>query len=457
MYFYTQKCVFCKDVLPVVESIANNGEFKVAKVDGEAETKIIVQMNVTAYPTLWVVRKGQPDARPYTGPRKEADIVSFLKRSASPILSDVSDESKISELAKAVPSVVVGTFTEESSDESIEFDEVATTFRGEFIFGRILDKSAQPSVKLYRHHGGFADEEMLVTYQGAFTSDAIAKWVESESVPLADELSADTVHRYLSKSKPFVTMFYDSNKAGAREEALQLLTPLGRKYRGKMFFLVLDARELSDQLESYGLQYSPLPSMVVDKLDNNGFFKFRGQMNQEPMSEWIGEILEDKIKPQRKSQDFVKPRDTMPVYPLAFSEWEKLVAKRDKAVIVEFWAPWCGFCKNFAPTYKAVGKKIMALGLNSTIMVASMDMTQNELPDGVTLDGYPTVLLFPKSRRAKPISYDGDFSGKDVLAFIKERLSTKKSKRQKPQVMSGIVGETVDFDKKNAKPANEEL
>merc|ERR1712216_734902 len=138
---------------------------------------------------------------------------------------------------------------------------------------------------------------------------------------------------------------------------------------------------------------------------------------EKPMVQFVSDVVGDKIKAHRKSQDFDKPREGLPVYPMSFIEWDEMVTKRDKAIIIEFWAPWCGFCKNFAPTYTAVGKKVMALGLNGTIRVASMDMTQNHLPDGIKLDGYPTVLLFPKSRRAAPESYDGDFTGKDVVAF----------------------------------------
>ena len=44
VYFYTEKCVFCKDLLPIIESVANKGPHKIAKVDGEKEKEIIYQV-----------------------------------------------------------------------------------------------------------------------------------------------------------------------------------------------------------------------------------------------------------------------------------------------------------------------------------------------------------------------------------------------------------------------------
>ena len=100
----------------------------------------------------------------------------------------------------------------------------------------------------------------------------------------------------------------------------------------------------------------------------------------------------------------------------------------------------CGFCNSFKPVYEAVGKKIQETALNKTVLVAAMDMTQNELPAGVKLDGYPTVLLYPRESYKEWIAYEGDYTSKDVLAFIREHVSKSGKKRKKPKVMTGTVG-----------------
>lgn len=41
--------------------------------------------------------------------------------------------------------------------------------------------------------------------------------------------------------------------------------------------------------------------------------------------------------------------------------FDEIVNNPKKDVLVEFYAPWCGHCKNLEPTYDKLGEKVLEI------------------------------------------------------------------------------------------------
>lgn len=64
----------------VTEEFPELGQVVMGKVDCDKESSIATRFHITKYPTLKVIRNGQPAKREYRGQRSTEAFVSFIKK-----------------------------------------------------------------------------------------------------------------------------------------------------------------------------------------------------------------------------------------------------------------------------------------------------------------------------------------------------------------------------------------
>ena len=78
----------------------------------------------------------------------------------------------------------------------------------------------------------------------------------------------------------------------------------------------------------------------------------------------------------------------MAVVELTKENFESTITDND-FVIVDFWAPWCGPCRSFAPTYEAVSED------NPNIVFAKVNTEdEQELAMHFQVRSIPTLMIF---------------------------------------------------------------
>merc|ERR1711879_245075 len=140
----------------------------------------------------------------------------------------------------------------------------------------------------------------------------------------------------------------------------------------------------------------------------------------ENAAQFVTDFLEGKLKPHLKSEDIPEDWDKEGVKVLVGKNFADVALNKDKHVLVEFYAPWCGHCKKLVPVYDELGEKYKD---SEDIVIAKMDSTANEV-EGVNIRGFPTIKLFKKGDNEE-VDYDG---ARDLDGFVKflDKLDEKK-------------------------------
>jgi len=104
------------------------------------------------------------------------------------------------------------------------------------------------------------------------------------------------------------------------------------------------------------------------------------------------------------------------VYVLTNDNFDSWLADQEFALI-EFYAPWCGHCKNLAPHYAQAAQELAAAG--SSAALAKVDATENpELGQKFEVRGYPTLFWFSKENGHAPTSYNGPREAPGIVQWV---------------------------------------
>ncbi len=94
------------------------------------------------------------------------------------------------------------------------------------------------------------------------------------------------------------------------------------------------------------------------------------------------------------------------------SDFQKLVIKAPKTVVVEFYSPTCPHCQKTAPEYEKA-----ASSLAGKVVCYKINVDKSELYDDYNLTSVPTFLVFKKGKLV------GRFEGYTTAAGIKTKVS----------------------------------
>ncbi|XP_071694567.1 protein disulfide-isomerase-like [Rutidosis leptorrhynchoides] len=425
--FYAPWCGHCKKLEPELEKAAsilrtNDPPITLAKVncDDEKNKDLATEYDIKGYPTLKVIRDKGNTIKDYKGPRDAEGIVSYLKKLTGPASIKIESAEDGSRLIDGDNIVIVGIFPELSGEKFTTFLTLADKLRSDYDFAHTLDAKflprgdssvSGPIVRLLKPF-----DELVVDFED-FKLEALEKFVEEASVPTVTILNNDP------KNHPYVLKFLNTPKTKAMlfvnfsskpfSDFESKYHDIANKHKGtELSFFMGDVEASEGAFQFFGLREEHVPVILI----NNEKEKFvKPNLEPDHIESWLKDYKDGKVAPFRKSEPVPEVND-QPVKVVVADNFDELVFKSGKNVLVEFYAPWCAHCKKLGPVLDKVAASFAKC---PDVVIAKCDATANDIVyEGIEIKGYPTLYL--KTESGKLLQYTGKRKKDKIIDFIKK-------------------------------------
>jgi len=451
--FYAPWCGHCKKAKPEIQAAAqqlqHNSKVHFAGVDCTIHKKVCEQYDVSGYPTFRYFLYGKNDFL-YNGGRTTTAFIKFMENPSESGAKEASTEEQwkdtpssvvhleddnFNEFINANPSVLIMFYAPwcghcksmkpafvEAANELLDQQHVlaAIDCTRNRVAATKYDIKGYPTLKYFKNG---ADSD----YEGGRSKDDLIKFFKSNeeggnSVPLpvweADtdasvvHLDESTFETYIKENENVFVMFYApwcghcNNMKPAYVEVAKDVN-IEQKANGKV--AAVDCTTNPSIAKKYGVKGYPTLKMFQHGKE---FTAYKGPRTSEAILDFIKNPV---VAPTELPPADWSVEDKHVVH-LTDVNFENFVIA-NPSVLVMFYAPWCGHCKNMKPEYSAAAQ-IINTENQIEGKIAAIDCTKNPtITKNYEITGYPTIKYFKNGK--ENLKYDKGRTADAIVEFMK--------------------------------------
>ncbi|RZC32670.1 endoplasmic reticulum resident protein 44, partial [Asbolus verrucosus] len=270
-------CRFSNILMPVFDEAADKvtqefpdaGKVVMGKVDCDKEGSVATRFHITKYPTLKVIRNGQPAKKEYRGQRSTEAFLSFVKKQLEDPIKEFKNLQELTVL-ESDKRIVIGYFDRRDQPEYNIFRRVATNVKDDCQFyvgfdeaSRTMHPAGQPIIVFRpdRERSNDLDE----TYTGSLTNfDELHIWVAEKCVPLVREITFENAEELTEEGLPFLILFHSPDDTESIKRFTEVVQMELLSEKQSINFLTADGKKFAHPLHHLGKGEKDLPLIAID-------------------------------------------------------------------------------------------------------------------------------------------------------------------------------------------------
>ena len=407
--FYAPWCGHCQQLAPHYSRAAQTlKEHRVplAKLDATKHRNTPLKYNIEGFPTLLFFVNGE--AQEYTGGRTDTSIVQWVLKKVSPPAKEIRSSEELSSFLEANELAVV-LFAQADSPEASVYKEAVKDLEGiYYIIAPDLSDNfgvQEPSLVVFKHY-----DDKKIVYEGQLTKESIVKFIERQQLPWVLPFEDKAVKYVFAKQNPTLFLFRREKEAS---KYTQLLHEVAHHMHKDLLITYADlSAPLNRRLAEFlGVSAYNMPMAVITNSSTK--YLLDQEITKDSLLNFYRNWKTNSLRPYFKSQSLPRTPYDKNIRVLVANNFQEVVLDRNKDVLVEFYAPWCGHCKKLAPEYEEVAKQLKAV---PTVEVAKLDATANEV-EGHMVSTFPVIKFFPANNK-EGITYEGPRTASGILEFL---------------------------------------
>lgn len=231
----------------VTQEFPEAGRVVMGKVDCDKETSVATRFHITKYPTLKIIRNGQPAKKEYRGQRSVEAFAEFIKKQLEDPIKEFHTLHELTKL-ESNKRLIIGYFDRRDQTEYNSFRRVATSLKDECQFHAGFGEASQQMhppgqpIIVFRPNKDRSNDNDETFTGNLNNSDELQAWMYEKCVPLVREITFENAEELTEEGLPFLILFHktdDTNSIKRFNDVVQKEL-LGEKRTSLIFILFFE-------------------------------------------------------------------------------------------------------------------------------------------------------------------------------------------------------------------------